>query len=85
MCWMEVDELDATDKSKPFLRKNKSDVSEATLRSLALARLWAGVKSNFVFYSRMKADWDSLYVATLPQMTSTVIYPSSKFTMEREV
>ena len=85
MCWMEVDELDATDKSKPFLRKNKSDVSEATLRSLALARLWAGVKSNFVFYSRMKADWDSLYVATLPQMLAAKDREECRRVMQRMI
>lgn len=85
MCWMEVDELDATGKSKHFLRKNKSDVSEATLRSLALARLWAGVKSNFVFYSRMKADWDSLYVATLPQMLAAKDREECRRVMQRMI
>ena len=85
MCWMEVDELDATDKSKPFLRKNKSDVSEATLRSLALARLWAGVKSNFVFYSRMKVDWDSLYVATLPQILAAKDREECRRVMQRMI
>lgn len=85
MCWMEVDELDATDKSKPFLRKNKSDVSEATLRSLALARLWAGVKSNFVFYSRMEVDWDSLYVATLPQILAAKDREECRRVMQRMI
>ncbi len=85
MCWMEVDELDATGKSKHFLRKNRSDVSEATLRSLALARLWAGVKSNFVFYSRMKADWDSLYVATLPQMLAAKDREECRRVMQRMI
>lgn len=40
--------------------------SNAEMRQLVLARLWAGVIRNFAFMDRVKLNWDSLYVATMP-------------------
>lgn len=37
-------------------------------RLLGLSRLWAGMQRNFVFMDRVKLDWDSLYVAMIPQV-----------------
>ena len=35
-------------------------------RQLGLARFWAEAKRNFVFMDRVKVDWDSLYMASIP-------------------
>lgn len=39
-----------------------------TQHLLALSRLWAGVRQNFVFMDRVKVNWDSLYAAYIPAM-----------------
>ena len=44
------------------------NASPITLRLLGLGRLWAEVKRNFVYYDKIAAKWDSIYVATIPQM-----------------
>lgn len=58
--WTTTDYLDAR-RHDPL-----STFSDARLRQLGLARLWAEVKRNFVFMDRVRLDWDSLYLATLP-------------------
>ena len=67
MSWKEVTYLDATRKetvsSNPFATAKNSE-----LRLLGLSRLWAGVKQNFVFMERFHKNWDSIYVATIPQV-----------------
>lgn len=65
--WKEVLVLDATAESAlqsdPFAQASQSD-----RRLLGLSRLWAGVKQNFVFMDRFRKNWDSIYVATIPQV-----------------
>ena len=39
-----------------------------TQHLLALSRLWAAVRQNFVFMDRVAVDWDSLYAAYIPVM-----------------
>lgn len=39
-----------------------------TRYALGLARLWSGIKQNFVFMDRVKLNWDSVYAATLPMI-----------------
>lgn len=67
MSWKEVTYLDATKKaavsSNPYATAKDSE-----LRLLGLSRLWAGVKQNFVFMERFHKNWDSIYVATIPQV-----------------
>ena len=58
--WTTTDYLDAR-RHDPL-----STFSDARLRQLGLARLWAEVKRNFVFMDRVRLDWDNLYLATLP-------------------
>ncbi len=43
-------------------------VDAPTKRLLGLSHLWNAVKRNYVFMDRVKVDWDSLYVAMIPQM-----------------
>lgn len=43
-------------------------VDAPTKRLLGLSHLWNAVKCNFVFMDRAQVDWDSLYVAMIPQM-----------------
>lgn len=43
-------------------------VDAPTKRLLGLSHLWNEVKRNFVYMDRVKVDWDSLYVAMIPQM-----------------
>ncbi len=40
--------------------------SQKTKYAVGLARLWAGIKQNFVFMDKVKLNWDSVYAATLP-------------------
>lgn len=54
-------------------------------RLVALARLWAGVKRNFVFYDRIAVDWDSLYAAFIPQMERTKTDREATRLLERMV
>lgn len=63
--WISLDKVDATLKPEPSFLNN---FSEGQLRSLALSRLWAEVKRNFVFMDRVQVNWDSLYLATLPEV-----------------
>lgn len=42
-----------------------AQVDRTSLRLLGLSRLWAGVKQNFVFFSRLTLDWDSVYAANI--------------------
>lgn len=62
--WMTTNYLDATTPN-PF-----KNFSTAQLRQLALSRLWAGVKENFIFIDRMTENWDSLYCAMQPRMAA---------------
>jgi carboxyl-terminal processing protease len=34
--------------------------------AVGLARLWSGIKQNFVFMDKVKLNWDSVYAVTLP-------------------
>lgn len=65
--WCTANYVDATMEEglNPF-----KNCTEAELRQLGLARLWAGVKQNFVFYDRISLNWDSLYAATIPQIAA---------------
>lgn len=61
--WYCRDSVDATStevRRDPFAR-----VDQTSLRLLGLSRLWAGVKQNFVFFSRLTLDWDSVYAANI--------------------
>ena len=51
-------------RKKPFV----SRLPKRQQRQLAVARLWASVKQNFVFMDRVRLDWDSLYAVTAEQM-----------------
>lgn len=63
--WPTLDRVDATLKRKPTFM---DALDEAQLRTLALSRLWAEVKRNFVYMDRVQVNWDSLYAATLPEV-----------------
>lgn len=60
--WTTLDFLDATEPD-PF---EKADTAQ--LKILGLSRLWQGVNRWFVFRDRMTVNWDSLYVAAMPEM-----------------
>ncbi len=60
--WTEKTYLDAT-MHAPF-----AGATEDQLKLLGLSRLWEGVNRWFVFRDRMTVDWDSLYVAAMPEM-----------------
>ena len=60
IAWTTLAYVDARERD-PF-----AAFSERQRRQLGLARLWAEAKRNFVFMSRVRLDWDSLYVATMP-------------------
>lgn len=65
------DSLDCYKGSTPPMRKTAvaaSPSDKRTQRLVALGRLWAEAKYNFVFMDRATVDWDSLYAAMLPQM-----------------
>ena len=51
-------------RKKPFV----SRLPKRQQRQLAVARLWASVKLNFVFMDRVRLDWDSLYAVMAEQM-----------------
>lgn len=58
--------LDATPKkpiAAPFIPS-----TDRERRLLGLSRLWAGIRQNFVFMDRVPFNWDSLYVAMIPQV-----------------
>ena len=65
--WKEVTYLDATKNANVSSNPYASAKSDE-LRLLGLSRLWAGVKQNFVFMERFHKNWDSIYVATIPQV-----------------
>lgn len=67
MSWKEVTYLDATKKAAVFSNPYAT-AKDSELRLLGLSRLWAGVKQNFVFMERFHKNWDSIYVATIPQV-----------------
>ena len=56
--------------NNPFTDKDDifGDASPATLRLFGLSQLWAEVKRNFVYYDKVSVNWDSLYVAMIPQI-----------------
>lgn len=60
--WTSRTYVDATPHN-PF-----KDADTAQLKMLGLSRLWEGVNRWFVFRDRMTVNWDSLYVATMPEM-----------------
>lgn len=64
--WTEIAVLDATKKDNAG--KEYGGASEMQLRLLGLSRLWDGVKRNFVFFDKMKCNWDSAYVAAIPEI-----------------
>lgn len=43
----------------------------ATQKAFILSRFCTEVKYNFVYYDKLKLDWDSLCMATLPLLTQT--------------
>lgn len=65
--WKEVTYLDAT-KNATVSSNPYASAKSDELRLLGLSRLWAGVKQNFVFMERFHKNWDSIYVATIPQV-----------------
>ena len=46
-------------------------IDAPTRRLLGLSHLWSSVKQNFVFMNRASVNWDSLYVAMIPQIKAT--------------
>lgn len=46
-------------------------IDAPTRRLLGLSHLWSSVKRNFVFMNRASVNWDSLYVAMIPQIKAT--------------
>ena len=60
--WTTLNYLDYVPRER-FPRAGNSEK-----RLLGLSRLWAGIQRNFVFMDRVKLDWDSLYVAMIPQV-----------------
>lgn len=60
--WTQATYVDAAEHN-PF-----QDADENQLKMLGLARLWEGVNRWFVFRDKMTVNWDSLYVATMPEM-----------------
>lgn len=65
--WKEVSCLDAS-TSVQASPNPYAAAGSRELRLLGLSRLWAGVKQNFVFMERFPKNWDSIYVATIPQV-----------------
>ena len=67
MNWYCRDTVDATVvpvvRHDPFAR-----FTPVERRLLGLSRLWAGVKQNFVFMSRINFNWDSVYVANIERV-----------------
>lgn len=64
--WYCRDSVDAT--SKQVQRNPFAQVDSVSLRLLGLSRLWAGVKQNFVFFSRLTLDWDSVYAVNIKRV-----------------
>lgn len=60
--WTKETYVDATEHN-PF---KGADMNQ--LKMLGLSRLWEGVNRWFVFRNKMTVNWDSLYVAAMPDM-----------------
>lgn len=52
---------------------NWGSIDAPTRRLLGLSHLWSSVKQNFVFMERVAVNWDSLYVAMIPQIKATTV------------
>lgn len=52
-----------TKQSSPF-----EAASENQMRLLALSRLWAGARRNYVFMNKVRLNWDSVYVSMMPKI-----------------
>ena len=61
--WMTQNYVDATAKKAVV---DWGCASKDDFRQLGLARLWSGIKQNYVFLDRLKINLDSLYMATIP-------------------
>lgn len=47
----------------------KEEALTAEERAYGLSQIWSEAKYNFVYFDKLKIDWDSLYKVTLPKVT----------------
>ena len=57
----------------PMAKALQGSIDAPTRRLLGLSHLWSSVKQNFVFMERVAVNWDSLYVAMIPQIKATTV------------
>lgn len=79
--WKTADVVNATKTVHKFYGYGKATAKE--MCQLGLARLWAGIQRNFVFMDRIKFNYDSLYVVTVPQMNQVKSYDQAVRILQR--